>query len=189
MHPSLEELLAARDGHAEGAIVEHVALCPECRSEVARLQAVRDALRALPRLQPARDLWPGIAHARDEERWQRPLRRLGWAIATLAVVITGVAGARGLIETWREARVALQTRELVAESQRLEGALGGPVGVVRGRTAGTIAELEDRIAIVDAQLTAARQSPDQTLALWHERVRLLDALASMRNTRDSYVGL
>jgi hypothetical protein len=192
MHPTLEELLAARDGQAESATVAHVAACAACRDEVDRLAAVRDALRALPQLPPRQDLWPAIARSRDEERWQRPLRRVGWAIAAMALVITGVAGARGAIETWREARLARDTRELVAESQRLERVLtapGGGGGVVRGRTASTIAELEDRIAVVDESLTKATRPSADVVALWQERVRLLDALNSMRTTRDTYVGL
>ena len=192
MHPTLEELLAARDGQAEPATAAHVAACAACRDEVERLAAVRDALRALPQLSPRQDLWPAIARSRDEERWQRPLRRVGWAIAALALVITSVAGGRGAVETWREARVARDTRELVAESQRLEGVLtapGGGGGVVRGRTANTIAELEDRIAVVDDRLAKLTRPSPEALALWQERVRLLDALNSMRTTRDTYVGL
>jgi hypothetical protein len=91
--------------------------------------------------------------------------------------------------------MARETRALVAESQRLEkfvrdNSLNGRV--VGGQTATTIAELEDQIGFVDAQLSQAQTSrvtSRDTLDLWQERVRLLDALANVQTTRVAYVGL
>ena len=64
--------------------------------------------------------------------------------------------------------------------------------MVNGRTAGTIVQIQDRIALIDAQL--GRTGPDRAasldeLELWQERVRLLDALVNVQATRTAYVGL
>jgi hypothetical protein len=84
---------------------------------------------------------------------------------------------------------------LVTASQRLEQQLrtyGGASRVVRGRTAGTIVQLEDRIGLVDAQLNRVgsdRVPSEDVVNLWQERVRLLDALVSVQTSRTAYVGL
>ena len=75
---------------------------------------------------------------------------------------------------------------LVEESARLERLLAelpAPPRVMVGQTAGTIAGLEDRIALVDAQLSyaAARGlEPSYREALWGERVELMNALVYVR---------
>ncbi|HVN31246.1 MAG TPA: hypothetical protein VMT45_04610, partial [Thermoanaerobaculaceae bacterium] len=88
-----------------------------------------------------------------------------------------------------------ETRHLVAESQMLEQRLRASAGagrVVTGRTAGAIVQLEDRIAVIDAQLNGIgpdRADSQDVLQLWQERVRLLDALVNVQMTRTAYVGL
>jgi hypothetical protein len=80
--------------------------------------------------------------------------------------------------------------ELVARSQRLEQTLRalprGPV-VVSAGTAGTIAELQDRIALVDYRLNAGfDEGPGDELEterarrLWQERVELMNTLLAVR---------
>jgi hypothetical protein len=75
---------------------------------------------------------------------------------------------------------------LVAESARLEGLLGQisyQRPLMSGATASTIAGLEDRIAVIDEQLTysTARRLPEpQREALWSERVDLMNALVHVR---------
>ena len=102
---------------------------------------------------------------------------------------------RGGLEAWHEAKLARETGSLLAASQQLEQqlrTLQGRRRVVSGRTAGTIVQLEDRIALIDAQLTRVgceRFRPRTSLTLWQERVRLLDALVSVQTTRTTYVGL
>jgi len=104
-------------------------------------------------------------------------------------------GVRGGVEAWREALLARRTRALVAESQKLEYALRSLEGdsrVMKGRTAGTICQIQDRIALIDVQL--GRTGPDRAasldeLKLWQERVQLLDALVNVQATRTAYVGL
>lgn len=88
---------------AEDALREHLAACPACRAELERGQYLRRQVAALPRsVEPARDLWPGIAHQLGEER--RPRGRSTWSVwlgtaaaaAMLGAVLTGMlAGPRG----------------------------------------------------------------------------------------------
>ena len=195
MHLSLEDLLAVRDGGATGEAAGHAASCPECTVEIERLRSVQQRLAALPEERPLQDLWPTLRQELAARRQRHRWALVGWAAACLAVAFTLTIAVRGGLEAWHEAKLARQTSNLVAESQRLEQQLriyGGASRVVTGRTAGTIVQLEDRIAVVDAQLS--RVGPDRVasqdaLKLWQERVRLLDALVSVQTTRTAYVGL
>jgi hypothetical protein len=75
---------------------------------------------------------------------------------------------------------------LVAESARLEQVLGQisyQRPLMTGATASTIAGLEDRISVIDEQLTysTARGLPQpERAALWGERVDLMNALVHVR---------
>jgi hypothetical protein len=195
MHLSIDDLLSVRDGEASAEAAAHAASCPQCAAELERLRALREQLAALPEDVPDRDLWP-VVSAAASARWQ--LRRwvhAGWALGAAALLFTVVMGVRGGAEAWREAQLARHTRALVAESQKLEQMLRSLEGggrVVNGRTAGTIAQIQDRIALIDAQL--GRTGPDRAasldeLKLWQERVQLLDALVNVQATRTAYVGL
>ncbi|MGE5236032.1 MAG: hypothetical protein ACM3O7_06775 [Acidobacteriota bacterium] len=195
MHASLSELLELRDGASLPATAAHVEQCPACARELERLKEIRDALRTLPQEGPGRDLWRTVVDGAQVEAARRRWLRVGWAAAALAAVITVVAGVRGTIETVREARAAREAHALVAESEQLEVQLRRfqrGDRVMTGLEANMVAELEDRLAVVDARLASAprRDTPDdQTLNLWSERVRLLDALVDVHRTRAAYAGL
>jgi hypothetical protein len=195
MHLSLEDLLAVRDGEATAEAADHAASCPECTVEIESLRSVQRGLAALPEEPPAQDLWPALRAEVAARRQHHRSVLAGRAAACLAAAFTLVIAVRGGLEAWHEANLARETRELVATSQRLEQRLrtyGGASRVVTGRTAGAIVQLEDRIAAVDAQLGrvgADRVHSQDALALWQERVRLLDALVSVQTTRTAYVGL
>ncbi len=195
MHLSLEELLAVRDGEAAAEAEAHVAACPACSAEVERLRAVRASLSALPAQAPPRDLWPTVRARAAARRQRRGWIRFGWAAASLAAAFTLAIGVRGALEVLAEARLARQAQTLVAESQRLEQALRASERdgrVMNGRTAGTVVQLEDRIAMIDAELSRAR--PDrypsrEIVGLWQRRVQLLDALVGVETSGTTYVGL
>jgi hypothetical protein len=195
MHLSLEELLAVRDGDAATQAAGHASSCPECAAEIARLRAVQRALVALPEQRSSQDLWPAFRTALASRRHHRRWVLAGWTAAGVAAAFTLVIALRGGLDAWHETKLARETRELVAASQQLEQQLrtsNGGGRVVSGRTAGTIVQLEDRIAAIDAQLSRARAEryPSQdVVSLWQERVRLLDALVSVQTTRTTYVGL
>jgi len=195
MHLNLDDLLAVRDGCAGSDAAAHASSCSECAAEVARLSAVRDALTALPAERPSRDLWPAIVAGATARRQRRRLLWTGWTAAGLAAAFTIAIGVRGAIEAYTEAKLARQTQALVSESQRLERTLHASEirgRVMNGRTAGTVAQLEDRIAYIDARLSQAEgravASPE-VFGLWQERVQLLDALVSVQSSGTTYVGL
>jgi predicted anti-sigma-YlaC factor YlaD len=194
MHPGLEDLLAFRDGEATGEVTAHVNACAACRNEVARLTETKRELQALPQLEPERDLCAATLETASRQRVNRRLAAAGWAAACLTLAFTMTTAVRGGIEAYREARITRETRSLIAESQRLEhelGTVGADRGLVFGRTAGTVADIEDRITAVDARLASigqGRPSPE-AVQLWQERVHLLGALADVQATRTSYVGL
>ncbi len=63
-----------------------------------------------------------------------------------------------------------------------------------GRSAALVAELEDRIAVIDGELarlggSAAQLRHDELVKLWQERVTLMQQLFDAHVTRVSYVGL
>jgi len=76
-HPTEEQLVAYRDGEPAGrdGITAHLRDCPECREELVRIQAVFQALDAMPVPDPGEDY--------ERRVWQQlsprlPERRPGW---------------------------------------------------------------------------------------------------------------
>ena len=75
---------------------------------------------------------------------------------------------------------------LISESQQLERTLRAlPRGpqVVSGGTAGTIGELQDRIAMIDYQMSMGQldgDDPDVARRLWQERIELMNSLLAVR---------
>lgn len=196
-HCTMEELLAVRDGEGTGAARQHVDQCPACRAEVDRLHQVAASLRALPVQRPPRDRWPEVrvvaVGARRRRRWWVAGGWTSLAAAAALALILGVKPGR-----WGGGQMAAQPASLdslVAASQQLEDALRAldPTSrVLSGRAASTIAELEDGIALVDAQLGEAqrsRASRDDLTRLWEQRVRLMNQLVNVHVTRAAYVGL
>jgi hypothetical protein len=75
--------------------------------------------------------------------------------------------------------------ELLAESARLESQLAALPGQEARRvgTVYTISLLEDRLALLDDELSAAAHEPGAAAgaeALWRERVALMDSLVRVR---------
>jgi hypothetical protein len=99
---------------------------------------------------------------------------------------TGASGAAAAPGRFQPQAEPDAYASLIAESVRLERMLGqlrGPPRVMSAGTAGTIAGLEDRIALVDEQLTFAagrNVDPRQRAALWRERVDVMNALLQVR---------
>jgi anti-sigma factor RsiW len=195
-HCSIEELLAVRDGEGVGTALRHVEGCPACRAEVDRLHQVAAALRALPVQRPPRDRWPEVravaAGARRRRRWVTT----GWVSLAAAAALAVVLGVRGYWPSGGQmASRPINLDSLVTASQQLEEALRtlDPTSrVLSGRAASNIAELEDGIALLDAQLGEAQRSGasrDDLLRLWQQRVQLMNQLVNVHVTRAAYVGL
>ena len=203
MHANTEQLLSLRDGDPVSAdIMEHAKTCPECHREIARLERVRDALRALPEVEPGVNLWETVAVGSLDRSTPT---RFHWAsvVAIAASFVMGVALMTRLqqsgddvgpipLETTPAATVAgsipavdRSMPALQLSSRRLEtlrAALPRRGGVERAATAMTIAELEDRIALVDLKLNNADAlglTIAQERILWRERVNLMQSLVQV----------
>jgi hypothetical protein len=187
-HPNLEELLALRDGDVEASVADHVAGCDQCAGQVEALRETARGLRRLPKLEPPRDLWPAISGGMPRRR-----RPTGWLVAfaaAAAAVLVFVSVAqrwptREPREAATDANPTAMVEELNSASRELEELLRNPVfqgQVLSARRAAVIVDLEDRIAMVDLALAAeARPGSDgRTVALWSQRVELLDALVTAR---------
>lgn len=158
-------------------------------------------LRELPALTPPPGVWDRVLEAHAARMAARRFRRRAFAAAATIVVAVGAtlyAATRidaplspALTNSAPPSEPAVagagqvSYAPLVAESARLERLLAELPSrpLMIGSTAGTIVGLEDRIAIVDAQLSyAAAQDlgPTYREALWGERVELMNALVYVR---------
>ena len=225
MHPSTEDLLSVRDGEPLDAVTSNViAEDATLEREIERMRQVRHALRQLPDLRPADDMWERIVAVERESRPRTRYARLAAgagiaaAVAALAIFLLGspwrptggVAPAvappgEGLSTSTEPSTVVggdsqlypdsalfggrvvpASYAALVQESARLDRALRRlpyQRPMMSAETASTIAGLEDRIALIDEQITYsnARGVPQpQRVALWGERVDLMTALVHVR---------
>jgi hypothetical protein len=218
MRPGTEDLLNIRDGKPVDATLRAAVECdPRLAAELDHLTRTRDALRALPMLQPPAGGWERVLEdaavqrkASTARRWHWPLRgALAASIAVLALWVVGRspetpggdAGAPSTVvgeQSPRQQSSPFGARpayaSLVEESARLERALDQIAyqpRVVRAGTVTTIADLEERIALVDERLwfaPAMNGSPAQTQALLRQRNELLNALYQVRNAEAQRFG-
>ena len=202
MHATTEQLLSLRDGEAVAELVaRHVQNCPACSRELARLEATRAQLRALPEIDPPADLWRVVAADSLPGGSKRPMP---WApmfavaasfVLALAMILSFGARApdrpaRGTTTDLVASTPAplssvngVSTSELLETSRRLETALHAlPAAprVTRASTALTIAELQDSIFEIDAELSHRGLEPEREQTLWRQRVDLMDALMQVR---------
>lgn len=164
-------------------------------ASMTRDESLATALRRIAPQAPPNDLWPLLAaRVRRRRRWH-----LGLHMALPAALAAGIALAvvllpRHTADAPSPARITTHTpatghddvaRQLLAwqrHSQRLQawikqlGEAGAPLD---GNTLARVAELQDRIGLVDLQLGAAR-TPHAQLPLWRRRVALLEQLAALR---------
>jgi hypothetical protein len=203
MHATTEQLLSLRDGAAVDASTRaHVATCAQCQQALAATARVRAELRALPSLQPPRDLWGAIAV--DGLPATRRRRLAAWPMlgGLAAGFVLGIALILNM--SGREAdrpapgtttdlvastpapsssTTGASRAELVATSQQLEAALRAlPAAprVTRTSTALTIDELQDRIQDVDLMLGDPRLDAENERRLWGQRVQLMTTLMQVR---------
>jgi hypothetical protein len=205
MRPSTKDLLKIRDGEpVDAVLVSAVTTDPELQHELHRLKDVQVGLRNLAELTPPADLWEGIqaraalpGSTTGGSEWPRWLGTVA-AAAAVALVAVMVISRPGQEPTQvvQEASdnqsqlasslVTPQLASLVAESRRLEqvvAGFGAAPRLVNTATAGSIVELQDQILWIDDRLNQAvlaGRSPARLEALWRERVRLMNLLATLR---------
>lgn len=192
-HAVMEELLAVRDGEGTVWAKDHAEKCEVCAAELFRLEQVRAQLKALPALTPPRGRWSLIAAQVKDERRARRVRGVTGVMAAAglaALVLIAVRPAGG--DKTSEA-VALD--RAMARSQALEqtlNALSPETRALPGDAAAAVAELEDRLARIDARLadpTAWQGNPGRAAELWQERSGVLSALVDVHVTRVAQAGL
>jgi hypothetical protein len=151
-------------------------------------------LSALPEFAPPAAGWTGVAAARAS-REKRIDCRIPAALA--AVVLVAAAGLafwlqsaqRTLSDAPAAADAARAARavaaDMRAENERLEWILASlpESRAMRGSTAFTVAELEDRLALVDDRLSRIAlepNAPERAERLWRERVDVMHSLVQVR---------
>lgn len=149
-------------------------------------------LAALPEFEPPADGWQAIADARCRREAGESRR---WPIALAATVLAAVAGlAWQLQSTQRELAAGnspaadpagIAGDAVRVENERLELVLAAlpETRVMRGSTAFTVSQLEDRLAFVDDRLsliTIEPNAPEHAERLWRERVELMNSLVQVR---------
>lgn len=201
-----EDLLKIRDGNpVDAVLLAEVTGDPEAEHEIRRLRHVQTELKSLPDFAPPADLWSKISErSREDEPASAPsgvAPAFKWALAAAAAVIAIVlVSPRTADVTPPQLPVVAsedtnadavplvqpQLASLVAQSRRLEQMLGelpARPRLVNAATVGAIGEMEDRILMVDYQLSTAAErglSQEAVGQLWQERVALMDSLVALR---------
>lgn len=170
---------------------------------------VRDALRALPPHRPPADAWQRLSEraAADGVLAAPQARHTLNTVAWRAAAVFGGVALLIALRPWQSPDPAttvpaqqaaavqpavqiepagpVEIGSLIDRSRELEMQLRGlPTGpsVQRVGTVSTITALEDRVAMIDAQLSLAEAGGETQDArrLWRERVSLMDTLVTLR---------
>jgi hypothetical protein len=203
MHASIDHLLSLRDGQpVDAATAAHVEQCQRCSAELRKLREVRAKLQSLPHLDAPssfQEIQRAMARPVTARRTVVSARLVAAAAFVTLTTIFFVAlrdetaptvvdrsaqpqdPATSPIDVVETARVP----ELVAQSQQLEGLLQKlpeRPRIERVSTAAMIDTIEDRIQLLDFQLSDAGSglNEQQTRRLWRERVELMDSLVKVR---------
>jgi len=148
-------------------------------------------LSALAGFDPPAGGWAAVRSAR-RQRETRASRALPIAVAAAVAALAAGLGwwlqdtQRELsLAATQEAPAALASAAVRAENARLEELLATlpERRVMRGRTAYTVAELEDRLALLDDRLsrvTLEPNAPERAERLWRQRVDVMNSLVQVR---------
>lgn len=200
MHPTIKELLALQDGEAGAEVARHVTGCELCSRELEHLRTVVSDLCELPAVAPEHDGWQRLQLSIRRDRHRRRWRQ-GLAAAAALLISVGLASLLLLLhtsqksapETVRVEQPELSMEELMYASQHLETLLHSPTvryRVLTPRQAAIIVDLEDRIALIDAELSlattqvstapaTAREARPVPIQLWLNRVELLHTMVEV----------
>ena len=193
IHCTMEDLTALRDGEGTAWARKHVEGCAVCQKEFDALHQRVAQLRALATLNPPRDRWPAIRAELQAERRKSRMVKVRWGTVALAASLVGVVAIRGVEIRKADTEQSQDLAQLVSQSQRLQDQLRefDPGNrVMSGATAGAVADLEDRIAAVDAELGQVRGMPrDNLVGLWRQRVQLMQGLVNVHEARATYSGM
>ena len=193
IHCTMEDLVALKGGEGSAWARRHLGECSVCREEFDGLHQRVAQLKALPTLNPPRDRWPVIHAGIMAERRKRRLARGGWASLALAASLAGVIAVRSVQHRPTQVAETQDLSSLVNRSHELEETLReyDPASrVMSAARAGAVADLEDRIAAVDAELDQeASRRPSDVVGLWRQRVQLMEGLVNAHVATATYSGM
>jgi hypothetical protein len=134
--------------------------------------------------------WAGVLAARRRRQSRASLR---WPVPVAAAVLALAAGLgwwlhatqRDLAQATAVALPVPATEAVRAENARLEQLLATlpERRVMRGSTAFTVVELEDRLALLDDRLTRVTlepNAPERSERLWRQRAEVMNSLVQVR---------
>jgi hypothetical protein len=151
-------------------------------------------LAALEAFGPPAAGWRGVIAAREAREAREARASLVLPVAAAACVLAVAAGLGFWLQSAQRALVAgaapseratFVAADMRAKNERLERLLAmlPERHAMRGSTAFTIAELEDRLAFLDDRLsrvTLEPNAPERAEQLWHERVEVMNSLVQVR---------
>lgn len=149
-------------------------------------------LAALAEFDPPAAGWGAVVSARDQREARHSLRWPSIAAAAVFAVVAGLgwwlqSAQRALVPSSDplELEAAPIAAEMRAENERLEWILAAlpERHAMRGSTAFTVVELEDRLALLDDRLshvTLEPNAPERAEQLWRERVDVMNSLVQVR---------
>lgn len=147
-------------------------------------------LAALPGFEPPSAGFAGVLAARRQREVRATLR---WPAMLAAAVLAVTIGLGWWLQSARQELAAATlpaprapaSERILAENERLEWMLATlpERHTMSGSTAFTLAELEDRLALLDDRLsrvTLEPNAPERAERLWQERVDLMHSLVRVR---------
>jgi anti-sigma factor RsiW len=187
----MEDLGALQAGEASVWARRHITTCAACQAELEGMYQRIAQLKALPALRPPRDRWPAVKSAL---RAQRSRRRRTWGTWTGSLALAATIAGILLIQPAATGTLNAELSQVKRQSATLEDSLQQydiDGRVLSGHAAAVVADLEDRISVLDGTLAQREQSAQdaQLIQLWQERVGLMRQLVNARATRARYVGL
>jgi len=190
MHCTMEDLGALQAGEASsghGGTSHLRYLSGGARRVVPANRAAQSAAGAAT----ARDRWPAV---RSALRAQRSRRRRTWGAWTGSLALAATIAAVLLMQPVTPSTAHAELSQVKRQSATLEDSLqryDTDGRVLSGHAAAVVADLEDRISILDGALVQREQSAQdaELVQLWQERVGLMRELMNARATRARYVGL
>lgn len=192
MHCTMEDLGALRAGEASVWARRHITTCAQCQAELEGLYQRVAQLKALPALHPPRDRWPVI---QAMLRAERSRRRRTWGTWTGSLALAASIAAILLIQPGNQTPLHAELSQAKQQSASLEDSLkqyDTDGRVMSGHAAAVVADLEDRISMLDGTLAQQEQSAREDaelVKLWQQRVDLMRELVNAHATRARYVGL
>jgi anti-sigma factor RsiW len=191
MHCTMEDLGALQAGEASVWARRHITTCAACQAELEGMYQRIAQLKALPALRPPRDRWPAVKSAL---RAQRSRRRRTWGTWTGSLALAATIAGILLIQPAAMGTLNAELSQVKQQSATLEDSLQRydvDGRVLSGHAAAVVADLEDRISVLDGTLAQREQSVQdaELVQLWQERVGLMRELVNARATRARYVGL